>query len=256
MRSDAKCWGLVCRAQRTAGRLFDIQKASMPERFRIRIVGDQAQLNWDPGPANVSYYKIRFEAAANQAELVGWNAAQDLETRVLGNSITLPAMSGGYYIKAVSAFDFESDIAALATSFALSLEQRNVVETIQAHPSFLGPKDSALIVDNGSLKVVSETDFIEWADIFEVGDIFTEGGTPQQALFQLQDQIDLGAVYTSRVTAVVRGTGNLTDFSIFEWEDLFAVPDIYGSIDHEWRLKLQISTTTEDPTGVDPDWSD
>ena len=220
--------------------------------FRIRVLGDQAFLNWNKGDPVTSHYHVRF--AADPAS--GWNEALDIETDIAGRDVTVPALSGAYFIKAVSVFGFESARAAMVTSNTLNLAHHNVVETVRVEPTFEGTVDNGLSREVAGLSLYSDLSLFEWDDLFAMADIYSDGGIPALAYYEAQQRVDLGGVYTSRLAADMRGFGFHIGFSIFNWSDLFAVPDVYGDINHLWRLGLQVATTNDDPEMLGAAWSD
>lgn len=218
--------------------------------FRIRVLGDQAFLNWSKGDPVTTSYRVRY--AADPAS--GWNEALDVETDIAGRDVAVPALSGAYFIKAVSVFGFESPSAAMVTSNTLNLAHHNVVETVQAEPAFDGVVENGLSREVAGLSLYSDVSIFDWDDLFEVEGVYTHGGVPEVAYYEIEQRVDLGGTFTSRLSADLRGFGFHADFSIFNWEDLFAVPDIYGDINHLWRLGLQVATTNDDPDAPGAIW--
>lgn len=222
--------------------------------FRISVNGDLATLQWTALVDDaVSHYEIRF--SPNLAD-VTWQTASLLRNNVQGNQVQVPALVGTYLIKAVNFAGVKSDVAALIISNVNPLTAFNAVEEMQEAPDFAGVKED-VIVASGALRLEGGGDFFEPDDFFEPADYFLAGGGfPASGTYSFENVIDLGEVYTSRVSASVTAIGVLTSEDIFARLDWFEPPDFFGGAAAAlWDVTVDVSTTNDDPSGA-PVWSD
>ena len=216
--------------------------------FISAISGDTIEFQWNPNSdIDLSHYKLKYSAAYSGAV---WNTAQVLRDNITTNNLSLPFLGGTYMIKAVDVLGNES-----ATETAIITYNpgniRNVVQTITESTSFPGTK-SNVRVDNATLRLED---------------------TDSEGVYTFSGSTDLGAVFTSYVTASVTASGtfvnNIYDIpNIFEVDDIFgvgggdimaepdilALEDVYGIDPADWSVELQIRTTQDDPTGS-PTWT-
>lgn len=231
-----------------AGRPADV------EGFSIAINGDQATLQWttitDP---SVSHVQIRFSTVTSGAT---WVAAATLRDNVLGNSVQVPTIRGTYLIKAVTYANETSEHEALIINTVDPLTSFNAVEMINDAPGFAGVKTDTYAA-SGRLRLEVGGDFFDPDDFFDPLDFFlSAGGFASPGYYQFADVFDLGAVYTSRVTSAIAAYGELASEDIFARADFFEVAEFFGDVaDDLWDVRLQISTTDDDP-GASPTWAD
>ncbi|MGH7291501.1 MAG: host specificity factor TipJ family phage tail protein, partial [Myxococcota bacterium] len=94
------------------------------------------------------------------------------------------------------------------------------------------------------------------ADWFGPSDFFLgEAGLAASGTYQLATTIDLGEVYTSRISGelVAHAISLSTDF--FSATDFFGTDDFFGLDTSDWEASLQLRTTNDDSTTA-PIWSD
>jgi len=221
--------------------------------FRVSIAGDIATLQWNPQASEViSHYQIRFTPSVVGAT---WKSASLLRDNVIGSSLQVPAMVGTYLIKAFSYGGPESANAVAVSTTVDPLTAFNAVEAMQDAPSFLGAKTD-VSVSSGQLRLESGGDVFALTDFFAPADFFLSGGGfPSEGIYEFENIIDLGQVYTSRVSAEVIAFGELTSEEVFSRPDWFDTPDFFGSASESlWDVTVEISTTNDDPTGT-PTWS-
>lgn len=221
--------------------------------FRISIAGDTATLQWDdPQDETVSYYHIRFSPLTSG---VTWQTSSQLRNNVVGTSVQVSAMVGTYLIKAVTYAGLVSGNPAIIATTVDPLTAFNAVEAMQDAPAFAGAKTD-VSVSSGQLRLESGGDVFDVTDFFEPPDYFLSGGGfPSQGIYEFANVIDLGQVYTSRVSAEVVAFGELTSEEVFSRPDWFGSPDFFGSASESlWDVKVEISTTNDDPAGA-PVWS-
>lgn len=151
------------------------------EDFTCNIVGKEAHLTWEQVPdLDLAYYQVRYSTALSGAT---WQDSVSIVEKVSrpATSITVPALKGTFLIKAVDKLGNASTNASSISTNISTIGYYNAVATSTQDPSFSGTKTNCEVVD-GTLKLSS---------------VASEG------IYEFTAPIDLGAIYTSRVTAVL-----------------------------------------------------
>lgn len=224
------------------------------EDFRVAISGDVAMLQWTlQVDQALSHSEIRFSPAVAGAT---WQTASQLRTNVVGSQAQVPAMVGTYLIKAVNYAGLMSDNAALVVSTVNPLTAFNAVEALQEDPGFTGSKTN-VVAAGGALRLDTASDVFELVDWFSVDDFFLSiGGFQAEGTYEFADIVDLGAVYTSRVSASLSAFGEVASLDLFTRSDWFGVPEYFGlASDSLWNVRVEVSLTNDNPAGS-PTWSD
>ncbi|UWQ77602.1 hypothetical protein K3725_09725 [Leisingera sp. S132] len=221
--------------------------------FVSRVAGDQLFLSWRLGEAIVSHYSLRYLAPGATG---GWRQASLVEPEVSGSQIAIPAVNGRYLIKAVSLYGRESAVAAEVTVEGAGISALNVVELVQEHPGFAGAKTDGLSVVSDALMLLSGASIDNWTALDEVMSIGGHGGVEPTGTYDFAGVTDLGEVYTSRLSADVRGFGFRLDDSLANWSSLEDVEDLTGTSSDAWGIELQVSSTLNDPQDAGAVWDD
>ena len=149
--------------------------------FSCNIIGSEAHLNWEQIPdVDLSHYQIRFSTLTTGAE---WNNSVSLIEKVSrpATSISVPARTGTYLIKAVDKLNnYSINSTNIATNIA-SIGNFNAVSTQSEHPTFSGTKTN-LTLSNNQLRLTD----------------LTQDGT-----YVFASPIDIGSVHTVRATATI-----------------------------------------------------
>ena len=228
--------------------------------FSMNIVGSEAYFTWTPVPdLDLSHYKIRHSRLTTGAE---YSDAVDLVFRIArpGVSAVAPAMTGTYFIKAIDKLGNASVNATSIVAIIEDIKGLNVVETVTESPTFPGVKVECGVVD-GKLVLDTAADFDDISGLFDdaEGDFDGGGGTTSTlGTYDFDQVVDLGAVYTSRVTAYVE-VGRVDYVNTFDdAEGLFdARPGDFDGDPNQFddtNVELQVSVTEDDPSGT-PTWS-
>ncbi|MBB6224574.1 host specificity factor TipJ family phage tail protein [Rhizobium leguminosarum] len=224
------------------------------EDFRVAISGDVAMLQWTlQADQALSHCEIRFTPAVSGAT---WQTASQLRTNVLGLQTQVPAMVGTYLIKAVNYAGLQSVNSALVVSTVNPLTAFNAVEALQEDPTYSGIKTDVLVA-GGALRLDTGTDIFSLVDWFSVPDFFLSlGGFVSEGIYEFADIVDLGSVYTSRVSTNVSAFGELASLDLFTRTDWYGVPEYFGiASDSLWNVRVEVSSTNDNPSGS-PVWSD
>ncbi|NKM69157.1 host specificity factor TipJ family phage tail protein [Rhizobium laguerreae] len=224
------------------------------EDFRIAISGDVAMLQWTlQADQALSHCEIRFSPAVTGAT---WQTASTLRTNVIGSQAQVPAMVGTYLIKAVNYAGLMSVNAALVVSTVNPLTAFNAVEALQEDPGFSGAKTN-VVAAAGALRLDTASDVFELVDWFSVGDFFLSvGGFASEGIYEFSNIVDLGSIYTSRVSTVISAFGEVASLDLFTRTDWFGVSEYFGlASDSLWNVRVEVSLTDDNPAGS-PTWSD
>lgn len=254
---------LGVRSDYTTGSHQVVGKTAPPsdvQNFSINIVNTEAHLTWDAVPdLDLSHYKIRHSRLTTGATYAN---AVDLLLKVSrpATSATAPAMTGTYFIKAIDKLGNASVNATEVVAIIEDIKGLNAIQTITESPTFPGSKTECNVVD-GALVLDTAADFDDIAGLFDdvEGDFDGGGGTTSTSgIYEFSQVVDLGAVYTSRVTAYLE-VGRVDYVNTFDGaEGLF--DDRLGDFDgdpnqfDDTNVELQVSTTEDDPAGT-PVWT-
>jgi hypothetical protein len=183
--------------------------------FSCNIIGGDAHLSWQQiTDLDLAYYQIRYSTQTSGAS---WANSVSLVEKVArpATSVTVPARVGSYLIKAVDKNgNFSSNETIIETN-VLAIGNYNAVATQTESPTFTGTKTN-VIVSDGTLRLDSSELFDSATGNFDSGTSFFDSGVTSYDLYSegtylFSSPIDIGAVYTSRVTASITQTSDNLD---------------------------------------------
>jgi hypothetical protein len=185
------------------------------EDFACNIIGGDAHLSWTQiADLDLAYYQIRFSTQTSGAS---WANSVSLVEKVArpATSVTVPARVGSYLIKAV---DKNGNLSSNETIIATNINtigNFNAVATQTESPTFSGTKTN-VIVSDGTLRLDSSELFDSATGNFDSATGFFDSGLTAFDLYStgnylFANPIDIGAVYTSRVTASITQTSDNLD---------------------------------------------
>ena len=210
------------------------------QNFSVNAIDGSAYLQWDRSPdidvIHGGFLRIRHTPITSGAVWAGGSALGQAMAGTSTNA-TLPLLAGTYMIKAVDSAGNFANTASLAITTVPNIIDFNVVATDTQSPSFSGAKVNT--IKDGNTLVLTNTNNV----------VATSGS------YTFSNYIDLGQVFTSRVTANFVASG-------FVQTDLIdgrtALIDTWANFDGEPSDKviatLEIRTTNTDPTGS-PTWT-
>ena len=224
--------------------------------FSINIINTEAHLSWTPvGDLDLSHYRIRHSRDTSTSAT--YANSVDLIDKVSrpANTAVVPAMTGTYFIKAVDKLGNDSLEATSSVAIIENIKDLNSVATSTQNPTFSGAKSNVVVIDN-KLKLGTSVLFDATAGNFDsTGGLFDGGGgtVASSGTYDFDNYIDVGAVYTSRVTANV--TVERIDYGV-QFDDATGnFDDREGLFDGDanefgnTNVELQIATTEDDPSG-------
>ena len=195
----------------------EIDPPSDVQDFAINIVGSDAHLSWESIPdADLNYYVINFTTETVNPE---WQNSFTLVSRVSrpATSITVPARTGSYLIKAVDKLGNFSSNEAIITTNIISIGDFQNAGIATEHPNFTGVKNNTVAVDNTLILDTIEQFDDNTTDNFD--DITArnfDGGTindnvVSSGTYEFANLIDLGSIQTARLTGNITQTATDRD---------------------------------------------
>jgi hypothetical protein len=183
--------------------------------FSCNIIGTDAHLAWTQiGDLDLAHYTVRYSPLTSGAD---WNDSVSLVEKVArpATSITVPARTGSYLIKAVDKNgNYSANEAIIATNLT-SIGNFNAITTQTESPTFAGTTYRTVVIDN-TIRLDSSELFDSGTGNFDSGTSFFDSGIGTFDLYPLgyyyfANPIDLGSIYTSRVTAFITQTADNLD---------------------------------------------
>ena len=224
--------------------------------FACNIIGGDAHLSWTQiGDLDLAYYTIRYSTLTTGAE---WANSVSLVEKVArpATSVTVPARVGSYLIKAVDKNGNYSVNESIIATTVTTVGNYNAIATSTQSPTFAGTKTNVYVDENGYLRLDSSELFDSATGLFDsaTATFFEEGVTTYdlypEGSYLFTSPIDLGATYTSRVTAnITQGSDNidnLFDSASGDFDD--AASNFDGDTPANCTAFLQISTSTDGVT--------
>ncbi len=220
--------------------------------FGIAVLGDLSTLSWRAvGSLNLSHYLVRYTPSIGGAT---WGSAAVLLPHVTATGVQVPTRPGTYLIKAVSTQGVESLAAALIVS-TVEGAARNVVDEIADGPAWSGDHEGTYAT-GGALRLDSVDKLADWSSLEAVKSIaYGVNGIRPMGIYTSETVLDLGEIFTSRITPEILASGDSHDNSVGAWGRLRDVESLSGASSTQWGVVMEISTTTDDPE-ADPTWSD
>jgi hypothetical protein len=185
--------------------------------FACNIIGGDAHLSWTQIPdLDLAYYQIRFSTQTTGAS---WANSVSLVEKVArpATSVTVPARVGSYLIKAVDKNGNLSSNETIIATNVVAIGNYNAVATQTESPTFLGTLNNVFIDEDYNLRLDSSELFDSAIRNFDDGTGFFDSGLTATDLYSegtylFANPIDIGGVYTTRVTAsITQSSDNLDD---------------------------------------------
>lgn len=228
------------------------------------LIGNQYLLTWDAVPdLDLSHYRVRFAAEDGSPT---YQNAITLVPKVSrpATSVLVPARNGTYFVRAVDKLGLVSEnaVSVVLDSNIADIELMNVVQTVNEHPDFNGTFDDVVEIDEDDRLVLNTSlSFDAVLGNFDDAEGQFDGGAGNidaEGFYYFANNVDLGAVYTSRVTATIKSIRvdyvGLFDSASGLFDDRLGVFD--GDVDafDDVDAEMQVRYTESDPTGT-PTWS-
>jgi hypothetical protein len=184
--------------------------------FACNIIGGDAHLSWSQiSDLDLAYYQIRFSTLTTGAS---WANSVSLVEKVArpATSVTVPARVGSYLIKAVDKNGNLSSNETIIATNVVAIGNYNAVATQTESPTFLGTKTNVFLDDDDNLRLDSSELFDSAIGNFDDATGFFDSGLTafdlySQGTYLFANPVDIGGVYTTRVTASIAQTSDNLD---------------------------------------------
>ena len=223
------------------------------EDFACNVINSDAHLSWSAvTDLDLAYYQIRYSTLTSGAE---WANSVSLVNKIArpATSVTVPARTGSYLIKAVDKLgNFSTNETIISNTIVTDL---NAVATQTESPAFSGAKTNVIFNDNNYLRLESSELFDSATGLFDDGtDLFDSGLTASDlyatGIYEFSNVIDLGATYKSRITASITQTADNIDDLFDNRTGLFddQKSNFDGDTPSNCEAHLEIATSTDNVT--------
>lgn len=192
------------------------------QNFSISVSGDTMHFQWDPvGSSNLAFYRVKYSPIIDGSATWGSSIQLFTASTNRGDAAT---STGTFSIKAVTFAGIESvnENAVISTNEAINVP--NIVEVISEAPhipNFPGIHNSTQV--QGLLLTLA----------------FSGGSyTLNRGFYRFGQSIDLGAIYTSRITSFVKAYGLSVGDTMSNWPVLSDVPALDNADPSSWKVEL------------------
>jgi hypothetical protein len=221
--------------------------------FQVNIIGTEAHLSWTPvADLDLSHYIIRHSPLTSGAIFSNATTLVNKVSRP-ANTVTVPALTGTYFVRSIDKIGLASLNATSNVTLIENIKDLNLIATSTQHTGFTGAKSN--VVDIGSALILDTSDnFDDVTGDFDDALGYFDGGAGSvfsSGTYDFDTYIDVGAVYTNRITARVLSERvdyvNLFDDASGLFDARAGVFDgdtaTYGDV----NVELQIAKTNQDP---------
>lgn len=222
--------------------LRDTTPPAPPEGFFVNIVGNtNADIAWIASQSiDIDRYELRYTPNVDSPR---WEAAEHLAT--VGYDVTgyqTNARTGSYLLQAIDTSGNKSEVLIQRTTVA-ELPDLNVVEVLDEAPDWPGKK--IYFDTEGGRLIMKDAPYTG-------GDEF--GAEPyREAFYYYAEQVDLGDIYETRITAKLEAYGQLANTFMVDWNPLSSVDPIAGVEENEdWDCWIEYRAGTN--ADVIADW--
>jgi len=223
------------------------------------ILGQEAHLSWEQiSDLDLAFYNLRFSEATDGT--ADWQNSVALVEKVSrpATSISVPARTGTYLIKAVDKLgNFSSNATAIISNVTSALNF-NTITTQSEHPTFGGTltntviTDDAIELDSSELFDAASGDFDdETTRFFDSG--VANADFQSSGNYQFADVIDIGAKHTARITASLTQTSDNPDDLFDNRSGNFdsASSNFDGDTPANCNAHIEIATSDDNSTYTD-----
>ena len=222
--------------------LRDTTPPAPPEGFFVNIVGNtNADIAWIASQSiDIDRYELRYTPNVDSPR---WEAAEHLAT--VGYDVTgyqTNARTGSYLLQAIDTSGNKSEVLIQRTTVA-ELPDLNVIEVLDEAPDWLGKK--IYFDTEGGRLIMKDAPYTG-------GDEF--GAEPyRESYYYYAEQVDLGDIYETRITAKLEAYGQLGNTFMVDWNPLSSVDPIAGVEENEdWDCWIEYRAGTN--ADVIADW--
>ena len=211
-----------------------------------------AMLSWTPvADLDLAFYQIRFSPLVSGAT---YNNSIVLVEKVSppANSVTVPAKSGTFFIKAHDLLGYKSTSAGSVIGTISSFAGANVVSTITESLGYAGTKSNVVALSDGLILDSNGTVDSKTGNIDDATGQWDQGsGVVSSGTYTFANQISLSAKYQGRVSADVITTqidyaGSFDD----QTSSFDAVVGLFdnATTDPDFDVRMFIATSDDNST--------
>lgn len=223
--------------------------------LRLTVNAGQLTLWWPPVPdLDLDHYEIRYSPSLAGAT---WMSAQVVLDRVAAgvNTAMLPARRGTYLVRAVDTSGVYSLNAISATSQIAEIDSYNAVETVDEGPAWTGERVNVSAAV-GQLQLDSRNRMADWGALAEVITMaYGNSGVVEEGWYYADEIVDMGHVYTARLTSEVLAFGYDILGTMASWVTLASVDRLADVDPGQWGLTLEVSQSSTPQPAAPTDWS-
>lgn len=217
------------------------------ENFSMNVIDGTAYLSWDAvTDLDLDHYELRYHPAIGA---INWGSMNVLTDYIpaTSTSIHLPLTTGTYAIVAVDTSNIKSANPTFIYSNVLDVLNRNVVQTVNLDFS-TGTLTDVGSAD-GSLVLAGADTVDDWTSIDDVvnWDIGNEG-LAAYGVYEIpaEQMLDLGDIYTSRITPNIVASGSDWATSMDTWVNIDDVGNWDGAEISDWEVEFQLQHTSDE----------
>lgn len=218
--------------------------------LRLSAVSGSAHITFNP--ANDLDVKVGgFLRLRHSKSSSSWNDAVDIGVNIAGSasSVVVPLLQGRYFAKWVDGSGNESVNAVSILTDAPSIINLNVVESIVEHPSFNGTKTNVGIDEFAGVPAITLDSQLTIDEMLVSIDswpmLSSLGGASSSGMYLFANNIDLGHIFTSRVTADLQSWGYNPNDTVDLWIDIDSLSSIEGNVINDVSARLWIRTSND-----------
>lgn len=223
--------------------------------LHLTVNAGQLTLWWPPVPdLDLDHYEIRYSPSLAGAT---WMSAQVVLDRVAAgvNTAMLPARRGTYLVRAVDTSGVYSLNAISATSQIAEIDSYNAVETVDEGPAWTGERVNVSAAV-GQLQLDSRNRMADWGALAEVITMaYGNSGVVEEGWYYADEIVDMGHVYTARLTSEVLAFGYDILGTMASWVTLASVDRLADVDPGQWGLTLEVSQSSTPQPAAPTDWS-
>jgi predicted phage tail protein len=231
------------------------------ENFSLMPNAGRAELSWDRS-VDLDVLiggSVRIRWTPNVVDPV-WKNSVDIVKALTGSSTraSAPLLAGTYMAKFVDSSGVASDEESIIITTVPEVMNMNVVESFSESPDFSGSKSSVAYFSayNGiALEAALLIDDI-LDNIDDLPNFDFAGGVAPEGVYDFANVVDLGDVFTSKITAHlvaesydVADTIDQRESMIDDWTDLD------GDFIDDVNAAIYLRTTDDDPADMGATWS-
>lgn len=223
--------------------------------LRVSVNAGQLTLWWTPvSDLDLSHYEIRYTPL-----LVGanWTNSQIIVESIPSglNTFTTPARKGTYLIRAVDTSGVYSLNPTLATSEIAELDSYNVVEVVEEIHPWSGVRDGTSI-SGDQLQLDSAEVIGDWETLQSVISMaYGTSGFKSEGYYYATEVVDMGDVYTARLTSELNVFGFDILGTMISWVTLSSVDKLGDVSSDQWGVTLEISQSSTPALAAPTDWT-